>query len=162
MRSIGLAAMLMLGAATPLRADPPEPKCLVPSHSWDGVEALTAGPPAASPSVTVGKPAMVALADAAQVRFVVPLGKPVSAGDKGGIVSLHVAEAGTYRIALQRKAWIDVVRDGKALASVAHTHGAPCSGIAKMVDFALAPGDYAIQLSDTADATIGLSVTKQP
>ena len=162
MRAIGLAAVMMLAGAAPLRADPPEPQCLVPSHVWDGAQPLTAvravsGVPVMRPDGTF----MVQLIDAARIRFAVPLGKPVAEGDKGGLVILKIREAGTYRIALQHKAWIDVMRGGKVVASTAHAHGAPCSGIAKMVDFTLPRGVYTLQLSAAADAAIGVQVTKR-
>ncbi|WP_454886112.1 hypothetical protein [Sphingomonas oryzagri] len=163
MRAIGLAAMVMLAGAAPLRADPPEPKCLVPSHVWDKAEPITAVRAVSGvPVVRPGGPAMVKLIDAAKVRFAVPLARPVADGDKGGLVILKIREAGTYRIALQHKAWIDMMRGGRAIESSAHAHGAPCSGIAKMVDFRLPRGVYTLQLSAAADETTGLSVTKQP
>jgi len=163
MRAIGLAAVMMLAGAAPLRADPPEAQCLVPSHIWDGAEPITAVRAVSGvPVVRPGGPAMIRLIDAARVRFAVPLGKPVTDGDKGGLVILKIRDAGTYRIALQHKAWIDLLHDGKVVSSTAHAHGAPCSGIAKTVDFQLPRGVYALQLSAAADATTGLSVTKQP
>jgi hypothetical protein len=163
MRAIGWAAMVMLAGAAPLRAEPPEAKCLVPSHVWDKAEPITAVRAVSGvPVVRPGGPVMVKLIDAAKVRFAVPLGKPVAEGDKGGLVILKIKAAGTYRIALQHKAWIDVMRDDKAVESVAHAHGAPCSGIAKQVDFTLPRGVYTLQLSAAADDTIGVQVTRQP
>ena len=163
MRAIGLAAMLVLGAAAPLRADPPEPKCLVPSHIWDNAEPITAVRAVSGvPVVRPGGPVMIQLIDAAKVRFAVPLGKPIAEGDKGGIVILKIKGPGTYRIALQHKAWLDVMRGGKAIESTAHAHGAPCSGIAKQVDFVLPRGVYTLQLSAAADETIGAQITKLP
>lgn len=163
MRAIGLAAMLLMSAAAPLRAGPPEPRCLVPSHVWDSAEPITAVRAVSGvPVVRPGGPVMIRLIDAAKVRFAVPLGKPVADGDKGGLVILKIRQAGTYRIALQHKAWLDVMRGGKAIESIAHAHGAPCSGIAKQVDFALPRGVYTLQLSAAADETVGLQVTKLP
>jgi hypothetical protein len=136
--------------------------CGVSSHRWDGAEPLTALRAVSGvPVVKPGRPAMIRLIDAAKVRFPVPLGKPISAGDKGGVIILAIRNPGTYRVALQHKAWIDVMRDGKTITSATHAHGAPCSDIAKTVDFALARGVYALQLSAVDDETIGLSVTKQ-
>jgi hypothetical protein len=162
MRMIGLAAILAVAGAVPAQAEAPEMRCLVPSHRWDGAEPLTALRAASGvPVVRPGQAAMIRLVDAAKVRFLVPLRKPITAGDKGGLVILAIRNSGSYRIALQRKAWIDVMRDGKTITSAAHAHGLPCSNIAKTVDFALARGVYTLQLSGAADETIGLSVTKQ-
>lgn len=163
MRSVWLMAIVMLTGAAPLRADPPEPRCLVPSRVWDSAEPITAVRAVSGvPVVRPGGGVMIRLIDAAKVRFAVPLGRPVVDGDKGGLVIMKIPVPGTYRIALQHKAWIDVMRGGKVIASTAHAHGAPCSGIAKQVDFVLPRGVYTLQLSAAADETIGLSVTEQP
>ena len=163
MRAIGLAGMLVLAAAAPLRADPPEAKCLVPPHVWDDAEPITAVRAVSGvPVVRPGGPVMIRLIDAAKVRFAVPLGKPIAEGDKGGLVILKIKAPGTYRIALQHKAWLDVMRGGKAIESTAHAHGAPCSGIAKQVDFTLPRGVYTLQLSAAADETIGAQISRQP
>ena len=165
MRMIGLAAMLMLAGVAPTRADPPSVKCLIPAKVWNGAVPLAAAattPPKLTARLTIGEPAFVKLGDVKLVRFPAALGKPAAAGDKGGLLVLGITTAGTYRIAIQHKAWIDVVQGAKSLASAAHAHGGACSGIAKTVDFALTPGDYTVQLSDTAEDSIGVLVTKQP
>src|SRR3546814_1700941 len=66
---------------------------------------------------------------------------------RAALVPIEIATAGTYRVALSEGAWVDMVRDGTSLPSVAHGHGPRCSGIHKIVDFKLAPGRYALQLS---------------
>ncbi|HEX8555674.1 MAG TPA: homogentisate 1,2-dioxygenase, partial [Sphingomonas sp.] len=65
-------------------------------------------------------------------------------------VTFRVASAGTYRVALDSAMWIDVVAGTAAIASTTHGHGPACSGVRKMVDFALRPGRYVIQLSGSA------------
>lgn len=171
-------AVLLLGMAppAPLTAQAPAPRCLVPSHVWDGalpVEAADHAGADAPPVITVGQRVDVRLRDAATVRYAVAV-KPARAGradggadakpaaDKAGLLALRIAAPGTYRFALQRGAWIDVVHGGRALASAAHRMGGACSGIRKMVDFRLRPGGYLIQLSHAADDDTGLIVTKQP
>src|SRR3546814_5095624 len=71
----------------------------------------------------------------------------VSRPCRAALVPIEIATAGTYRVALSEGAWVDMVRDGTSLPSVAHGHGPRCSGIHKIVDFKLAPGRYALQLS---------------
>ena len=66
----------------------------------------------------------------------------------------------SYRVALGGKAWIDVVRGGAAVASVAHGHGPACTGVTKMVEFILAPGTYTVQLSGSEADSLALLVAK--
>lgn len=115
------------------------------------------------PALTLGERAEVTLADTANVTYLaVPEHAPPS-GSKGGLVKFVAAAAGAYRVALGTGAWIDVL-DAKArpIASFAHNAGATCSGIRKMVDFKLAPGTYAVQLSGSNDTTMGVTVTHLP
>lgn len=73
--------------------------------------------------------------------------KPSAAGSMGQRIDFSIVTAATYRVALGAPAWIDVIGNGKPIASTAHAHGERCTGIAKMVDFALTPGRYSLQLS---------------
>lgn len=66
-----------------------------------------------------------------------------------GPLTIEVAEAGAYGIALDVPAWIEVARDGAVLTSTGHGHGLACSSIRKIVDFALAPGRYTLTLRRT-------------
>lgn len=60
---------------------------------------------------------------------------------------IDVHEAGTYRVALDSAAWIDLVRGNQAVKSIAHGRGPDCTGIRKMVDYPLTPGSYTLQIS---------------
>ncbi len=96
-----------------------------------------------------GRASLLALRAADRLAYQPPLARPATPGTFGATVPLTIAAAGTYRIALGQGAWIDVVRDGRKIDSAAHAHGPECSGIAKIVTFTLAPGNYVVQLSDT-------------
>lgn len=96
------------------------------------------------------------------VRFLHAPGKPGEPLSKGGMFSLRIAVPGTYRVALGTGAWIDVVRNGEALVSVAHAMGAACSGLRKTVDFKLRPGAYILQIEGSKDAVAPLLVTRLP
>ncbi len=93
----------------------------------------------------IGKAFLVEARDPATVRGLVVTA--VSRPGRAALVPIEIATAGTYRVALSEAAWVDMVRDGISLPSVAHGHGPRCSGIHKIVDFRLAPGRYALQLS---------------
>ena len=94
----------------------------------------------------------------AGVSFALPPERAPAAGTFGGVYHVAVKTAGTYRIALSGGAWIDLLKDGKPLKSVAHTEGPACSGVRKIVDFALVPGTYALQLSGAKGAEMRVLV----
>lgn len=113
---------------------------------------------AARASLSVGQAAQLRLMPTTAVRYALPPEKPGTPTSHGGLASFAVAKPGTYRVALGAGAWIDVVRDGKALASVAHGHGPTCSGVRKMVDFKLMPGRYLLQVAGNADPVIPVMI----
>lgn len=109
-----------------------------------------------------GHPAHVALHASGDVAYPLAPAKPAAAAAHGGLLRLVVAEPGTYRVALSSGAWIDVVRDGQAVASAVHSHGPACSTIHKLVDFPLTPGAYVLQISGDAGSDVGVLVAKAP
>ena len=144
--SLSLFAALLLQTAAPVcTADAPPPAGL---EAWATISAISMGP------IGVGQTTGLMLQPSEKVSFVLKPERPPAAGSASGVYSFNIATAGTYRIALSAGAWIDVVRDGKSLASVAHTEGPPCSGIRKIVDFTLEPGAYRLQLSGAKGAEI--------
>jgi len=132
------------------------------NNSGMAVAAGNAAALAGIAPLAIGKGVDARLLPAGKVQF---LASPADAGDSpsfGGMMPLHIATAGTYRIGLGAGAWIDVLAKGKALESVAHGHGPQCSGIRKVVDFRLQPGDYVIQLSAAEGAQLRLIVARLP
>jgi hypothetical protein len=83
------------------------------------------------------------------------------AATPGSAMTIEIAEAGTYGVAIDTGAWIDVSRDGQALRSTAHGHGPACSTIRKIVDFRLEPGRYTIQLNRTEATAVRLLVIQR-
>ena len=65
-------------------------------------------------------------------------------------------------MALGSGAWVDIVKDGKAIESVAHGHGPDCSGIRKMVDFPLEPGNYVLEIAANGQSQLPLLVAHLP
>lgn len=88
--------------------------------------------------------------------------KPGGSVAYGGLFSLPIARAGTYRIVLGSGAWIDVLDGKKALASVAHKPGPACSTARKTVDFALSARTYTVQISANADPALAILVISLP
>jgi hypothetical protein len=72
----------------------------------------------------------------------------------GGTIPVEVRKAGRLVVALDAGAWIDLVRDGAVVKSVAHGHGPACSGIRKMVEFDVTPGRYQLQIVNAPTASI--------
>lgn len=72
----------------------------------------------------------------------------------GGMIPIEVKTAGRLIVALDAGAWIDLVRDGAAVKSVAHGHGPACSGIRKMVEFDVTQGRYQLQIVNAPAASI--------
>ena len=109
-----------------------------------------------------GQAVKLALHPTAEVAYVTQPEKPGGSVSKGGMAQVEIKEAGTYRIALGAGAWLDVLKDGHPVTSVAHAPGVPCSTIRKMVDFPLEPGAYIIQVSANADPVLAILVARQP
>ncbi len=169
---LALGAVAAAPAQVPAPVTPPHPVLIVPpcvrppgfpnwgrTH-WGAAPIWLGGSP--TPPLTLDDTAKLLLAPIGAVKLAVPLGKPAQPDDHGGLVAFHVTASGTYRIALGGRAWIDIVREGKVVASVAHAMGPACSGLAKMVDFRLEPGAYTIQLSAAADPTLRIAITRLP
>ena len=94
----------------------------------------------------------------AKVSLPVALRKPDAPATFAGLFAFTVPTAGRYRVALGAGAWIEVARDGKAVASAAHAHGPACTPVRKMVDFDLQPGTYLLQVSGSTAPRLHLLV----
>lgn len=171
-RRVGSLPLLLIASAACLSAplsaaqSPPQPRCaaedvgLPPALSaWTAKTPLVAAkdPPSAKLArLTIGKAVAATLAPMDKVAFIATPGKP-GAG-QGGLFSFKIERAGEYRVALGAGAWIDVVRDGKAIASASHDHGPPCSTIRKIVNFDLQPGEYGLQISGSPAQIVGVLI----
>ena len=122
------------------------------------VKAATATPELEPARLMLDQPASVTLHPGNDVRFAIAPEKHSAADSYGGMLAVDVREAGTYQVALSGNAWIDMVRDGAAVASGAHGHDSGC----KMVSFALTPGRHVIQLSGNKDDMIKVRVSHKP
>lgn len=136
--------LALLLQATPAACATPAPLPASLTGFRDPIAVVTGG------DVLVGKAARVTLGPPGQTRFAVAPGKAAGVNSYAGQLAFRVASAGTYRVALDSGLWVDVVANGKTVASATHGHGPACSGVRKMVDFVLTPGRYVIQLSGAA------------
>lgn len=108
-----------------------------------------------------GRSVNAALHPTSAVTYVTPPGKP-GAGGHGGLFRLRIDHPGTYRVVLGSGGWIDLLKNGAAVASSAHSPGPACSSARKMVDFPLERGDYVLQVSASADPTVAILIIPRP
>jgi hypothetical protein len=129
-----------------------------------GAANVTLASAAASPDLEPARlnpdqAATVHLHAMSEVRFINPPEKRGDVSSFAGMLVLDVREAGTYQVALSADAWIDVLKDGTAIASV--EKGADCSGPRRMASFALTQGRHVIQLSGNREETIRVIVVRK-
>jgi len=159
-------------AAHPALAQQAQPDCPADAaplpaelSDWANRTTLAAAADAAGlagATLAIGKPVDLTLLPTPNVRYAVRPENPGGSVSNGGLVGFAVERAGTYRIALGSAAWIDVIRDGAAVTSVAHGRGPACSGIRKMVDFALQPGSYALQIAGNGSPSLAVMIARLP
>jgi len=132
---------------------------------WNTREPLKAGKSADkldNATLGIGTAVDAALLGTPDVKYASRPEKPGGSVSYGGLFAFTAQEAGRFRVALGSGAWIDVVRDGETVESVAHGHGPECSGVRKMVDFDLAPGTYTLQIAANGQPDLALLVTRLP
>lgn len=165
-----LAALLAFLPLTAAAAQDPaiDPSCAnvrvaLPAEfaGWSDQTPVSAGvKPGQGATIAVGKATNISLHPAKHLALNPAPEKAAAFDSNGGTLAVSIATAGTYRLALGGAARVDLVQDGKAVASSAHDHGSKCTGVRKMVDFKLTPGTYAIQLSGSATPSLSLMLIK--
>lgn len=159
----GFLATVVLPAAA--WAHEAAPVCAAPVAAmgelapWSRPTPQATGSEALLPEIRVGRAVTLALHPADAVSYPSPPPKP---GGNGGLLDLRIARAGTYRVALGTAGRVDLVRDGKTVESIGHGHGEPCTGIRKIVDFALTPGRYILAISAIAEDGTQVLVVRKP
>ena len=110
----------------------------------------------------LGKRVQVALDDHAKVKLVVKPEKKFPSGSKAGVFKLAVSEAGTYRISLGGKMWVDLVdAQGKVVPSDRFEMQTKCESIFKVVEYKLAAGgSYTVQISSSPANSADVLVTR--
>ena len=167
-----LAGALVMATAQSALAAEDAPVCTAPGTLPPGLlawtmlayrDAATGPATVAAARLTLGEAARVTLPGTAAVTYPLHPEKPGTPDSYGGLLQFVITARGTYRIVLGSRAWIDVVTaKGVGVASAAHAMGPACTGIRKMVDFALAPGTYTLQLSGNAETAVSVLVIRLP
>jgi hypothetical protein len=168
---------LALAAASPALAQGKKPNTVPPDTctaraappaemvGWTAPVALPAAKSEADiakATVTPGKAITAGFAPVAQVKYRVSPEKADGPATFGGLYALKITEAGNYRVASSAAPWMDVFTAGGSTPTktLRFGHGPACTGIGKMVEFALTPGDYLLQFSEGLTADPELMVVK--
>lgn len=124
----------------------------------------TAGSDAASaPRIMQDRLYRLALVPQEKVTFgTLPGKKALTNGSYAGVVRIHVAVAGMYRISMSRHFWVDIVKDGKLIPSTNFTGASGCSAPRKIVQYQLPAGNVLLQISQYASPQVNLTVTREP
>ncbi len=158
---------LVLAALAALAAGPAAAACDDPA--WDTAAVLAslaaAAPPADGKHQDRSAPGGLALtlAPVAEVQFDIPPERaPRNPDPRGEVLHFTAGEAGTYRVALSARAWIDAVQDGKYLPPVAFVDFTDCADLHKIVAFDIGPGPFTLQLSDAVAPSLTMALTRAP
>ncbi len=118
---------------------------------------------ASAPPIVVNRLYRLALAPQESVSFAAQPGKKaLTDGAYAGLVKLHLARGGLYRVSLSQPFWVDLVQDGHLVASSDFTGARGCNAPHKIVQYQLAPGDVVLQLSADVSPQVELAVTRAP
>jgi len=169
--------MIVLSAATCVvpqvaRAAEDAPVCTAPGTlpaAMAGWATPVAQAAAATPddleaaTLPIGQATKVRLLQTPAVTYPLRPAKPGGSVSFGGLLQLSVAAHGSYRVALDSPAWIDLVSpNNTAVDSFAHGHGPACTSVRKMVDFVLEPGIYTLEISATGSPDGEVMVLRLP
>lgn len=117
---------------------------------------------ATAPAVDAGHLYALELKPQEAVRYAVAPGKKMLAdGAFGGVLRLKVAAAGQYRVAIDSGFWLDLLADGKPLATVDFNGSSDCaSGPRKIVVFDIPDNaELLLQVSAATSSAAKLTVT---
>ncbi|AYJ85499.1 homogentisate 1,2-dioxygenase (plasmid) [Sphingomonas paeninsulae] len=172
MKTLTLAFVMLAAIPAVAQTVPMTPLCPadaqpIPTElaSWPNKKPLIAATTSASLGAARAIPGVavnLTLADTPAVTYPVRPAHPGGSVSHGGLIAFTIDRPGTYRVAIGSGAWLDLLKGSTSLESVGHGHGPNCSGIRKMVDFTLQPGDYVLQIAGNGTANLPLLITKLP
>lgn len=162
-----VAALLLAATAAQVQEAISDPSCAnvrasVPPElaAWAGQAPVAAGTEAGGGAIIrPGEAVRVSLHPANHLKL---NPAPKVLGPNGGTLTLAISAPGTYRLALGGRSWLNVIRNGTVTPSSARSNGPKCSGIRKMVDYVLNPGQYTIQLSGSEAESVTLLAVRVP
>jgi hypothetical protein len=163
-----IASALLCALAASARAAAP---CGVSGWNLTHEQALFAGTPtvvragknlASAPTLATERLYRLTLTPEQKVTFAATPGKRMlTDGAYAGITRFKVPSAGSYRVAIDRPFWVDVVDEGKLVSSTDFTGERGCAP-RKIVAFALAAGTLVLQVSGQVSPHVSISITRAP
>jgi hypothetical protein len=130
-------------------------------RAWFGASALPVLQSGSTSSIFPAGAFVLTLLPAEDASFALPPGgKAKGASGFGGSISFTAIAAGLYQITLSEEGWIDVIQDGRALPSQAHTGKRDCPGVRKSVRFQINAAPTTIQLSRVASSTMKVVIRR--
>jgi hypothetical protein len=111
-----------------------------------------------------GKALQLKLQPQTAVTLPVPPQKPPrnSAPFAGTLAIAAPATPGSYAVAMSAGGWIEAIQDGKSLRTVAFSGATGCTGLRKIVVFAIEAKPLTLQLSDVASELITIAILQAP
>jgi hypothetical protein len=127
-------------------------------------QALPAGRALAAAPVLVPKQLyQLTLSPQDQVSFAVTPGKRMLAdGAYAGVAHVHIAQPGSYRVALDGGFWIDLVSGNTLITSSDFTGQPHCDAPRKIVLFSMPAGDLVLQLSGATSTQVRVAIVPAP
>jgi hypothetical protein len=124
--------------------------------------ASTAGKDAASaPVIAPERLYELTLTPQNQVTFpLAPGKKALTDGAFAGVAQVRITTPGRYRVSLDGPFWIDVVANGKLLATTNFTGNHQCKSLRKLVEFELPAGQVLLQLSGAGQERVRVALTR--
>ena len=171
-KSILIAAILFAQvAAAPIAlAEAPADGCA--AFEWDisrELAVMRGEPEKVSASTKGGKIPVVRtnqhykidLLPQAEIEFLAkPEREARSESPRGAVLQFSAQAAGRYRVSLSTRHWIDLLVDGKIVASANHQGRAGCQYLHKVVEFDLPANSVVVlQISGQDDTVISLGIT---
>jgi hypothetical protein len=159
MRAALLACGLAVAATPALAADA---ACAKFNWPVDRELALLRAPrPDTAPGAAVagGPPFALTLKLATGATLPSPSEKATDPAKFSGFVTFAAPKPGDYLVSLSGEAWIDVIQDGKPVASTMHSGDPNCPDLRKSVRFTLTAMPVTLQISNAPSDRILIAIT---
>ncbi len=95
--------------------------------------------------------------------YLLPLAKPAVAGTYGGVVRVAaIPKAALYEVTLSREAWVDIIQNDVRVKTRNVSRQRDCASMRKSIQFQLAAGSAALQISGVDAPAIVVAVASAP